>query len=114
MYSPGDFDWTTRPFTPSSFSARWRPTKARWLKPRSLRPPMSVMRPALNSPPPPPAAAVLVDELFFDDPPQPATRSASRTSASSVFFTPLSEVLDCGTKTLLDPTSLRPRHVTLG
>src|SRR3954464_8697035 len=32
---------------PSSFSARCRPTKARWLNERSLRPPMSVTSPTL-------------------------------------------------------------------
>src|ERR1044071_4824555 len=38
MYSCDDLDSTTRPLTPSCFSARWRPTNARWLNRGVFRP----------------------------------------------------------------------------
>src|SRR5438876_7763798 len=96
MYSDGDADCTTRVFTPRLRPAFRRPTYARWLKPRSLRPPMSVIRPTLK-----PllelvvvgavAVVVVVPDDFFDDP-QPAAVTASATTRLNVpsVFTGLS------------------------
>src|SRR5260221_10189704 len=110
MYSAGDADCTTRVWTPSSVAAFCRPTKARWLKPRSLRPPMSVIRPTLNDDPAV-VVGVVVELAFFVDPHPAAARARARTSmAISGFFTALSEVLDCGTKTVSDSTW----HTTVG
>jgi ADP-ribose pyrophosphatase YjhB (NUDIX family) len=83
------------------------------LKPRSFRPPRSVTRPTLNWL----AAVAAVDVTggaalcFFD--PQPAASNASTTTSGAngiILFTGLSEVLDCGTKTVADSTS----HTVVG
>src|SRR6478752_6076722 len=108
MYSDGEADWTTRVCTPRSFSAFFRPTNARWLNPRSLRPPMSVISPTLKDD----AGVVVVDAVvvvvvaaFFEPHPAAVTaRSTTSVSMSGFFTVSLSGVLDCGTKTLADST----------
>src|SRR5215208_5091093 len=62
----------TRPSTPSSLTARCRPSFASWLKPRSFRPPMSVTTPTLIFLP---AACVEVVE------PPPAAESDAESSS---------------------------------
>src|SRR6266545_3148591 len=98
---------------PSSRSARCRPTKDRWLKPRSLRPPMSVTRPTLIVFPP----GAVVPEDFFPPPPQPAARrTTTPRSASDLIIPNLSaKVSDYGAKTLSQATSVdpTPAHVAL-
>src|SRR5436853_7144855 len=76
---------------PKSLAAFCRPRYARWLKPRSLSPPMSVIRPTLKLlfDVVVVAAVVVVDELDdLLDEPQPAAVTASattRVSEASVF-----------------------------
>src|SRR5207237_8828578 len=96
MYWEGVADCTTRVLIPRLRPAFRRPTYARWLKPRSLRPPMSVIRPTLK-----PllelvvvgavAVVVVVPDDVFDDP-QPAAVTASATTRLNVasVFTGLS------------------------
>src|SRR3954454_6931157 len=109
MYSCGERDCTTRVLTPSSRSARCRPLKASALNPRSFRPLVSVTRPTLKLPP---GGSVDVPALFSPLPLHPAAASASAASKSTnVVFTGLSEVLDCGTKTMADCTTRRPQTV---
>src|SRR5437016_2875228 len=76
MYWEGVADCTTRVLIPRSRPAFSRPTYARWLKPRSLRPPMSVLRPTLKP---------LLD--VFDEPQPAAVRAsaATRVRVASVF-----------------------------
>ena len=70
---------------------------------------MSVTRPTLNA-----EVAVVVDavELAFFEEPQPAAATARTNTSMTIgsFFTALSEVLDCGTKTVSDSTW----HTTVG
>src|SRR5438552_11025742 len=88
MYWEGVADCTTRVLIPRSRPAFSRPTYARWLKPRSLRPPMSVLRPTLK-----PllevvvGGAVVVPDDFFDEPQPAAVRAsaATRVRVASVF-----------------------------
>src|SRR6266508_3330152 len=83
MYSPVVLASITRPLTPRSLCAFWRPTYARWLNPRSFRPPTSVTSPTLNSF----AACVVVSPVVVEPPPppplppQPASSSAAAATA---------------------------------
>src|SRR3954452_2170908 len=85
---------------PKSLPAFWSPTYARWLKLRSFKPPMSVLRPTLNelldS-----VVVVLDDEVdFFEPQPAAATARAATSRASGMsLFTGPPTVLDCGAKT---------------
>src|SRR5439155_10933928 len=106
MYSAGDADWTTRVCTPRSPAAFCSPTNARWLKPRSSSPPVSVIRPILNDEPWFVVVAAEVVVAAFLVEPQPAAVRARRatTMSRNGIFTVVSEVLDCGTKTVADST----------
>src|SRR3954453_4578773 len=102
---------------PSSLCARCNPTKDRWLKPRSLSPPMSVTRPTFF-PEPLPLDEVVPDEFLLPPPPpQPATRRPTKASSASDLFIPTlsARVCDYGAKTVREPISAHPTtaHVSL-
>src|SRR6266566_10054898 len=102
---------------PSSPCALSSPTYERWLKPRSLSPPMSVTSPILIFLAVLPVVVELAED-FLPLPPQPAATSSKRTprSASDRFIPDLSaKVCDYGAKTVSKPTSGHPTpaHVTL-
>ena len=73
-----------------------------------MGPPRSVTGPTVN---PPPETAVRAADSCLE--PHPLARRASETTSRAIgisFFTALSEVLDCGTKTVADSTS----HTVVG
>src|SRR5439155_24959853 len=99
----------------SRFALR-SPTYERWLKPRSLSPPMSVTRPILIFLAVP--LVVVFAEDFLPLPPQPAAMRSTRTarSASDRLILDLSaKFCDYGAKIVSEPTSGHPTpaHVPL-
>src|SRR3954465_5753205 len=102
---------------PSSVCARCNPTNDRWLKPRSLRPPMSVTRPIFLPEPLPPDDVVADEFLLPPPPPQPATRRTTKASNASDLFIPTlsAKVCDYGAKTVREPSTAHPTpaHVSL-
>src|SRR6266508_2689729 len=103
--------------TPSSLSARWRPTKERWLNPRSLSPPTSVTRPIFIPSPAFWPPVVVPDDFFSPPPPQPAARRRTTPSSASDLFIPAlsAKVSDYGAKTVTESSTGHPApaHVTL-